>query len=153
MWEPHTLKGGYCQEYSIKYIYSTSQISKLSLTLCTFSITDSVAGLFLTVVFPSKKQTITIFIPNMISNPWAQILRIKIRFKCKPDIYKIFCKLRSTSCLSILIYILTISCLAISKLVSLLAVHSISYIGCVIVHLNLYILFWSSFLFYLFSLI
>ena len=36
------------QEYSIKYIYSTSQISKLSLTLRTFSITGLVAGLFLT---------------------------------------------------------------------------------------------------------
>ena len=38
----------HCQKYSIKYIYSTSQISKLSLTLHTFSITGSVAGLFLT---------------------------------------------------------------------------------------------------------
>ena len=37
-----------CQEYSMKYIYSTSQMSKLSLILCTFSITGSVAGLFLT---------------------------------------------------------------------------------------------------------
>jgi len=37
-----------CQEYSMKYIYSTSQMSKLSLTLCTFSITSSVASLFLT---------------------------------------------------------------------------------------------------------
>ena len=36
------------QEYSMKYIYSTSQMSKLSLTLRTFSITGSVAGLFLT---------------------------------------------------------------------------------------------------------
>ena len=33
----------------MKYIYSTSQMSKLSLTLHTFSVTDSVAGLFLTV--------------------------------------------------------------------------------------------------------
>jgi len=32
----------------MKYIYSTSQISKLSLTLCIFSITDLVASLFLT---------------------------------------------------------------------------------------------------------
>ena len=32
----------------MKYIYSTSQMSKLSLTLRTFSITGSVAGLFLT---------------------------------------------------------------------------------------------------------
>ena len=37
-----------CQEYSMKYLYSTSQISKLSLILCTFSVTGSVAGLFLT---------------------------------------------------------------------------------------------------------
>ena len=36
-----------CQEYSMKYIYSTSQMSKLSLTLHTFSVTGSVAGLFL----------------------------------------------------------------------------------------------------------
>ena len=33
----------------MKYIYSTSQMSKLSLTLRTFSITGSVAGLFLTI--------------------------------------------------------------------------------------------------------
>ena len=32
----------------MKYIYSTSQMSKLSLTLCTFSVTGSVTGLFLT---------------------------------------------------------------------------------------------------------
>ena len=32
----------------MKYIYSTSQMSKLSLTLNTFSVTGSVAGLFLT---------------------------------------------------------------------------------------------------------
>ena len=38
----------------MKYIYSTSQMSKLSLTLHTFSITGSVAGLFLTAI-PSKK--------------------------------------------------------------------------------------------------
>ena len=31
----------------MKYIYSTSQISKLSLTLCTLNITGSAAGLFL----------------------------------------------------------------------------------------------------------
>jgi len=34
----------------MKYIYNTSQMSKLSLTLHTFSISGSVAGLFLTVV-------------------------------------------------------------------------------------------------------
>ena len=32
----------------MKYIYSTSQMSKLSLTLHAFSVTGSVAGLFLT---------------------------------------------------------------------------------------------------------
>jgi len=32
----------------MKYIYSTSQMSKLSLTLHTFSITGLVTGLFLT---------------------------------------------------------------------------------------------------------
>ena len=32
----------------MKYIYNTSQMSKLSLTLHTFNITGSVAGLFLT---------------------------------------------------------------------------------------------------------
>jgi len=31
----------------MKYIYSTSQMSKLSLTLRTFSVSGSVAGLFL----------------------------------------------------------------------------------------------------------
>jgi len=40
-----------CQEYSMKYIYSTSHMSKLSLTLRTFSIIGSVAGLFLTLVY------------------------------------------------------------------------------------------------------
>ena len=35
----------------MKYIYSTSQMSKLSLTLHTFSITGSVAGLFLIIRF------------------------------------------------------------------------------------------------------
>ena len=42
----------------MKYIYSTSQMSKLSLTLHTFSITGSVAGLFLTTLM---KTFITIF--------------------------------------------------------------------------------------------
>ena len=40
----------------MKYIYSTSQISKLSLTLRTFSITGSVAGLFLIVVTSNVKE-------------------------------------------------------------------------------------------------
>ena len=39
-----------CQKYSMKCIYSTSQMSKLSLTLCTFSVTSLVASLFLTLV-------------------------------------------------------------------------------------------------------
>ena len=34
----------------MKYIYNTSQISKLSLTLYTFSLTSSVNSLFLTYV-------------------------------------------------------------------------------------------------------
>ena len=34
----------------MKYIYNTSQISKLSLTLYTFSLTSSVTSLFLTYV-------------------------------------------------------------------------------------------------------
>ena len=34
----------------MKYIYSTSQILKLSLTLHTFSVTSSVVSLFLTLV-------------------------------------------------------------------------------------------------------
>ena len=38
----------------MKYIYSTSQMSKLSLTLRTFSITGSVAGLFLTIIENEK---------------------------------------------------------------------------------------------------
>ena len=48
MWGPHALKEEYCQEYSMEYIYSTSQMLKLSLTLHTFSVTGSVASLFLT---------------------------------------------------------------------------------------------------------
>jgi len=38
----------------MKYIYSTSQMSKLSLTLRTFSVTSSVAGLFLTLIEQEK---------------------------------------------------------------------------------------------------
>ena len=41
-------KWEHCQKYSMKYIYSTSQMSKLSLILCTFSVTGSVTSLFLT---------------------------------------------------------------------------------------------------------
>ena len=47
-----------CQEYSMKYIYSTSQMSKLSLTLHTFSITGLVAGLFLTNPSPISRYSI-----------------------------------------------------------------------------------------------
>ena len=43
----NTLVLSQCQEYSMKCIYSTSQISKLSLTLHTFNITSSVTNLFL----------------------------------------------------------------------------------------------------------
>ena len=38
---------GWYQKYSMKYIYNTSQISKLSLILHTFRITSLVASLFL----------------------------------------------------------------------------------------------------------
>ena len=37
----------------MKYIYITSQMLKLSLTLCTFSVTGSVDGLFLTYIISS----------------------------------------------------------------------------------------------------
>jgi len=46
-----------CQKYSMKYIYSTSQMSKLSLTLHTFSVTGSVAGLFLTWCYKANAKT------------------------------------------------------------------------------------------------
>ena len=44
----------------MKYIYSTSQMSKLSLTLCTFSVNGSVASLFLTalVLATHNKQVV-----------------------------------------------------------------------------------------------
>jgi len=42
----------------MKYMYSTSQMSKLSLTLYTFSITGSVAGLFLTNIRKEVLETI-----------------------------------------------------------------------------------------------
>ena len=41
--ELHTLKEEYCQKYSMKCIYSTSQMLKLSLTLYTFNTTGLVA--------------------------------------------------------------------------------------------------------------
>jgi len=57
----------------MKYIYSTSQMSKLSLTLHTFSITGSVAGLFLTLlalltIFPGKPMLNQSFIVSL--NLW-----------------------------------------------------------------------------------
>jgi len=46
----------------MRYIYSTSQMSKLSLTLHTFSITGSVAGLFLTeIISESQKWNLVLF--------------------------------------------------------------------------------------------
>ena len=53
------------QEYSMKYIYSTSQMSKLSLTLHTFSVTGSVASLFL-------KQSV--WLVEMEHTSWSQRL-------------------------------------------------------------------------------
>jgi len=54
----------------MKYIYSTSQISKLSLTLCTFNVTGSVAGLFLTLNIIEKymKELDNVNIINAISS-------------------------------------------------------------------------------------
>ena len=53
----------------MKYIYSISQISKLSLTLCTFSITSSVASLFLILNIIEKyiKELNNVNIINAIS--------------------------------------------------------------------------------------
>ena len=53
----------------MKYIYSTSQILKLSLTLCTFSITGLVASLFLTLNIIEKymKEFNNVNIINAIS--------------------------------------------------------------------------------------
>ena len=53
----------------MKYIYSISQISKLSLTLCTFSITGSVASLFLILNIIEKyiKELNNVNIINAIS--------------------------------------------------------------------------------------
>ena len=53
----------------MKYTYSTSQISKLSLTLCTFSITGLVASLFLILNIIEKymKELNNVNIINAIS--------------------------------------------------------------------------------------
>ena len=48
----------------MKYIYSTSQISKLSLTLHTFSITSSVAGLFLTATASQNKASTSLVVSS-----------------------------------------------------------------------------------------
>ena len=72
-----SMNGISCQEYSVKYIYSTSQISKLSLKLHTFSITDLVAGLFLISVIIVILSTLEIcmawFIPHLIKNSFALV--------------------------------------------------------------------------------
>ena len=61
----------------MKYIYSTSQISKLSLKLHTFSITDSVAGLFLIsliiVILSTLETCMAWFIPRLIKNSSASV--------------------------------------------------------------------------------
>jgi len=54
----------------MKYIYSASQMSKLSLTLHTFSVTGSVAGLFLT---PILHSSIHSHIPS--SSDWLLLLK------------------------------------------------------------------------------
>jgi len=53
----------------MKYIYNTSQILKLSLTLCTFSVTGSVASLFLILNIIEKymKELNNVNIINVIS--------------------------------------------------------------------------------------
>ena len=66
----------------MKYIYSTSQMSKLSLTLHTFSITGSVAGLFLTVI--TKQTATTISSRNTNSTMIGTIRSLKSSEKLKP---------------------------------------------------------------------
>ena len=48
----------------MKYIYSTSQMSKLSLTLRTFNITGSVAGLFLVARLSLKHKMVLKGVPR-----------------------------------------------------------------------------------------
>jgi len=50
----------------MKYIHSTSQMSKLSLTFCTFSITGSVASLFLTTLVDVTNLNL-----NEVKNPFT----------------------------------------------------------------------------------
>ena len=73
----------------MKYIYSTSQMSKLSLTLCTFSITSSVAGLFLTylgsetILFSTTacvSSSVTTGIVDILSNAISIILFLSEMF-------------------------------------------------------------------------
>ena len=54
----------------MKYIYSTSQMSKLNLILCTFSVTSSVAGLFLilNIVLQSKSYLKILGISYFVKN-------------------------------------------------------------------------------------
>ena len=52
----------------MKYIYNTSQISKLSLTLHTFGITSSVASLFLTIYGYYNYYKLVIYITITISH-------------------------------------------------------------------------------------
>jgi len=59
----------------MKYIYSTSQMSKLSLTLRTFSITSSVAGLFLTCWGFDCKQVVGLVIG---ASPQLGLLSIRM---------------------------------------------------------------------------
>jgi len=65
-----------CQKYSIKYIYSTSQMSKLSLILYNFSVTSSVAGLFLTArgkneeIVKVVKKMKKVEVQNLRGNEW-----------------------------------------------------------------------------------
>jgi len=58
----------------MKYTYSTSQISKLSLTLCTFSVTGLVANLFLTVSLKRKGDYSAQWIGGSRSNGWVWTL-------------------------------------------------------------------------------
>jgi len=60
----------------MKYIYSTSQMSKLSLTLCTFSITGSVAGLFLTLGELKHQSTtdVRVVLTHFIQSGWVKNL-------------------------------------------------------------------------------
>jgi len=62
----------------MKYIYSTSQMSKLSLTLHTFSVTGSVAGLFLIVILECNKNYITLALDCVLKNSERMISMLGI---------------------------------------------------------------------------